>query len=93
MLRGSPPCCSRNPPSQALELPAILQSPRDKVAWDAATPIFSVADNEWPGVRLDTMKGDTAVAGPTGVPWVNSNAWFSLLAAQRGSRKNPLAGF
>ena len=31
---------------------------------------------------MDTMKGDTAVAGPTGVPWVNSNAWFSLLAAE-----------
>ena len=29
---------------------------------------------------MDTMKGDTATAGPTGVPWVNSNAWFSLLA-------------
>jgi hypothetical protein len=70
------------PAGQALDLPVILQSSRDKVAWDAATPIFSVSDNEWPGVRMDSMKGDTAVAGPTGVPWVNSNAWFSLLAAE-----------
>ena len=28
------------------------------------------------------MNGDTALAGPTGVPWVNSNAWFSLLARE-----------
>jgi hypothetical protein len=28
------------------------------------------------------MKGDTAIAGPTGIPWVNSNAWFSLLAGE-----------
>jgi hypothetical protein len=69
-------------PGRDLELPVILQPPRDKVVWAAATPIFSVTDNEWPGVRMDSMKGDTAVAGPTGVPWVNSNAWFSLLAAE-----------
>src|ERR1019366_4432244 len=65
-----------------LALPAILQAPRDKVKWDSATPIFNVTDNEWPGVKMDSMKGDTAVAGPTGVPWVNSNAWFSLLSAE-----------
>jgi hypothetical protein len=70
------------PAKQELELPAILQSARDSVAWTAATSIFSASDNEWPGVKMDTMKGDTAVAGPTGVPWVNSNAWFSLLAAE-----------
>ena len=75
------------PVGQPLEMPAILQSTRDKVAWDTATPIFSVADNEWPGVRLESMKGDTAVAGPTGVPWVNSNAWFSLLAAEMAPGK------
>jgi hypothetical protein len=28
------------------------------------------------------MKGDTAIAGPTGIPWVNSNGWFSLLACE-----------
>jgi hypothetical protein len=67
---------------QVLELPVILRSPRDKVSWDSATPIFCVAENEWPGVKMDSMKGDTAVAGPTGVPWVNSNAWFSILSAE-----------
>jgi hypothetical protein len=75
------------PAGSDLELPAILQSSRDKVAWESATPIFCVTDNVWPGVQMDTMKGDTATAGPTGVPWVNSNAWFSLLAPLMASGK------
>jgi hypothetical protein len=72
---------------QALELPVILQSPRDKVAWESVTPIFSVTDNDWPGLKLETMHGDDAVAGPTGVPWVNSNAWFSMLSDELASGK------
>ena len=67
---------------QASELPVIAQTPRDNVAWDAATEIFSSTDNEWPGPKLETTHGDTAVAGPTGIPWLNSNAWFSLLSRE-----------
>jgi hypothetical protein len=67
------------PAGKELELPAILQVARDKVDWKAATPIFSISDNEFPGVRVESTQGDTAVAGPTGAPWVNSNAWISLL--------------
>jgi hypothetical protein len=33
------------------------------------------------------MEGDTAIAGPTGIPWVNSNGWFSLLAGELASGK------
>jgi hypothetical protein len=67
---------------QAFDLPAILQFPRDKVAWETASTIFSSRENVWPGLGLETMKGDTAIGGPTGIPWVNSNAWFSLLAGE-----------
>jgi hypothetical protein len=63
-----------------LDLPAIAQSARDKVSWDSLTPTFATTENDWPGLKLQTMHGNDAVAGPTGVPWVNSNAWFSLLA-------------
>jgi len=68
------------PSGHSFDLPVLLQFPRDKVAWKSATRIFSSTGNEWPGLKLETMQGDTAIAGPTGVPWVNSNAWFSLLA-------------
>ena len=77
---------------QSSDLPAILQFQRDKVAWDTASTIFSSKENVWPGLNLETMKGDTAVAGPTGVPWVNSNGWFSLLAGELAPGKNPVAG-
>jgi hypothetical protein len=33
------------------------------------------------------MKVDNAIGGPTGVPWVNSNGWFSLLAGELAPRK------
>ena len=68
------------PLTHSFDFPVILSFPRDKVAWESATQIFSSTGHEWPGLKLDTMKGDTAIAGPTGVPWVNSNAWFSLLS-------------
>jgi hypothetical protein len=35
-----------------------------------------VVEGKWPGVKLsDTGALDTAVAGPTGNPWVDSNDW------------------
>jgi len=71
-----------SPPAQALPLPAIVQFPRDGMAWEAASQVFSSSDNVWPGLGLDTMHGDVAVAGPTGIPWVNSNGWFALLARE-----------
>jgi len=71
-----------NPSGQSFALPVIPQFPRDKVAWEKTSTIFSSSENVWPGLNLETMHGDTAVAGPTGIPWVNSNAWFALLAEE-----------
>ncbi len=68
------------PGSQALDLPTIRQFPNEKLEWNAATAVYIATDNAWPGVQLKTMDGDTAIAGPTAAPWVNSNGWFSLLA-------------
>lgn len=70
------------PPAESLALPVILQFARDQVAWEKTTPTFSSTGHDWPGLKLDNVHGDTAVAGPTGVPWVNSNAWFSLLGRE-----------
>ncbi len=39
----------------------------------------SVIQGEWPGVRM--ARGRNAGAGPTGVPWVNSNGWAVQLSA------------
>ena len=67
---------------QSFDLPAILQLEREKVSAETASTIFSTKENAWPGLNLDTMNGDTAMAGPTASPWVNSNGWFSLLAGK-----------
>ncbi len=47
-----------------------------------APPGVTIAKGEWPGVKL-TQSGtlDRASAGPTGVPWVDSNGWKVRLAA------------
>ena len=71
-----------------LDLPVILGFPRDSIDWDWTTDIFSATGNVWPGVVLQTMKGDTGFGGPTGDPWVDSNGWFALLAHQMVSLKS-----
>ncbi len=78
---------------QSFDLPVIRESPRDKAAWEAASTIFSATENVWPGLNLQTMNGDTALAGPTGIPWVNSNAWFSLLGGELAPGKTSWLDF
>jgi hypothetical protein len=73
--------------SSNLDLPVIAQFANDGVEWSAATHIFSTTGNAWPGVNLPTMAQNTALAGPTGNPWVDSNGWFSRLARQMTSGK------
>jgi hypothetical protein len=41
----------------------------------------SLVKGEWAGVRMSRGQGGGASAGPTGVPWVNSNGWAIRLAA------------
>jgi len=45
-----------------------------------APPEVTVVKGEWPGVRVS--EGGTS-AGPTGVPWVDSNGWAVRLAGAR----------
>jgi len=65
---------------ESFDLPAIMQLSREKVVGETVSTLFSTTGNVWPGVNLETMEGDNALAGATANPWVNSNAWFSLLA-------------
>ncbi len=42
----------------------------------------TVTDGEWPGVKLNASGAlDRASAGPTGVPWIDSNGWKIRLTA------------
>ncbi len=68
----------------SLALPAVALFPRDNVDWDHLTGIYALDGNVWPGVlqreAAATTQPDTAPAGPTSAPWVDSNGWVSLLA-------------
>src|SRR3954452_16265185 len=46
----------------------------------AAPGGVSLLKGEWAGVRMSRGAGGGASAGPTGVPWVNSNGWAIRLA-------------
>ncbi len=53
-----------------------------QVADPAALPDGIVlVKGEWAGVRMSRGQGGGTSAGPTGVPWVNSNGWAIRLAA------------
>ena len=76
------------PSAQVEDFPVILQCSRSNIPWDSHVPILSVTDNRWPGLEIhETEETPDAVTGPTGVPWVNSNGWFSLLARQLAAGK------
>ena len=40
---------------------------------------FGDLDAVWPGLRVDPASGVDAVSGPTGPPWLDSNAWHVRL--------------
>jgi hypothetical protein len=63
------------------EFPVIPWGDRAYAPWDTAAPVLPVTDNVWPGVAA--MRRDTASAGPTGVPWLDSNGWYIELARAR----------
>jgi len=54
-----------------------------KVTEAASPPAgVTVAEGKWPGVKLSESGAvDTAAAGPTGNPWVDSNGWKVRLTA------------
>ncbi len=52
------------------------------VAQSDSTPAaIATFKGEWPGLRISRGGGNDASAGPTGLPWVNSNGWRVRLAS------------
>ena len=62
------------------DLPVIPFGDHANTPWDAAGPVLAVTDNVWPGV---SMPGGGGAAGPTSVPWLDSNGWFLQMARAR----------
>jgi len=57
--------------------PQIRIHPRSTLDWRTADPVLAVSECVWPAVAGGS---GGAQAGPTGVPWVDSNGWFVQLA-------------
>src|SRR5262245_14914218 len=63
------------------EVPIIQVATRPQARWDDAGPFLIVNDAVWPQIRSNIEEGkDHVDAGPTGIPWVNSNGWYVRLA-------------
>lgn len=56
--------------------------------WDPVAPIIAINGLVWPRIQASQGGGgNQAQAGPTGAPWIDSNAWVARLAASRAPTK------
>jgi hypothetical protein len=62
------------------DFPVIPWGDRAHVPWDTGAAVLPISDNLWPGVQARTA---SANAGPTALPWLDSNGWFIKLAHAR----------
>jgi hypothetical protein len=69
-------------PQASADLPVIAWSDRTDVPWDSQSAAVAIAGNVWPGVNISQGGGD-ANAGPTSVPWLDSNGWYIQMARAR----------
>ena len=75
-------------PETALALPVIEWAERDKINWNASSATVALSDSVWPGIRGNAGRnGTAAIAGPTGIPWLDSNAWLIQWARRRCESK------
>ncbi len=63
------------------EFPVIAWGDRAHAPWTSTAPVLPVTDNVWPGAAAGRRNDPTA--GPTGVPWLDSNGWYIQLARAR----------
>lgn len=77
------------PPGKDLALPVIVPFPNDDTDWNRVTSIYRAMGAIWPGADLQTNSDNSALGGPTGIPSLNSNGWFSLLSREIAPGKIP----
>jgi hypothetical protein len=79
--------------SQALK-GAIPWTTRAAMPRNSAAPVLAISDSVWPLVRISHPErwaggsgSAAAEAGPTGIPWVDSNGWLIQMARVLAPRK------
>ena len=63
------------------DFPVIPWGDRAHAPWESTAPVLPVTDNVWPGAAAG--RRDDPTAGPTGVPWLDTNGWYIQLARAR----------
>ncbi len=58
-----------------------------KLPVNSPSPVLAIDESVWPRVRVTDSK-NASEAGPTGVPWVDSNGWAVQLARARAPQKS-----
>src|SRR4051812_26308446 len=83
LLKGSGIDCVLVEYSDEFEgIRAVAEQSGIKVTQPNAPPDGAwISKGEWPGVQMS--RGGGASAGPTGVPWVDSNGWVAQLCAAK----------
>jgi hypothetical protein len=77
-----------------LEWSALLAAPLAEFKGDSPAPQTVITGLAWPRIKLSsTGRLNEVQAGPTGAPWIDSNAWVARLAAVRAPRKPVWLGF
>ena len=56
----------------------LESGPRSRVRFDTDLPIVSTSQGMWPGIHVE--KGQTATAGPTANPWIDTNTGYLRFA-------------
>lgn len=78
----------------ALDWSSLGAAPLAEVKWDSPNPQTAIVGLTWPRIKLSANGGsDDVEAGPTGAPWIDSNAWVARLAAARAPGKPVWLGF
>ena len=74
-LQGTPVNCLLLDPGAGLGAVAEQARRNGLTVVAGAPPGIQVVKGEWPGVQMSSRHGGGASAGPTGVPWLDSNGW------------------
>jgi hypothetical protein len=56
----------------------LESGPRSRVRFDTDAPILSTSQGMWPGIHVE--KGQSATAGPTANPWIDTNTGYLRFA-------------
>jgi hypothetical protein len=71
-----------------LEWNAVRAAPLAETNWNSPAPQIAITGLVWPRIKLTSSgRRDQAESGPTGNPWIDSNAWVARLARVRAPGK------